>query len=122
MNDDRQPQDGQDGQVLALPHAPDAIELCRSTHRVELTLAGEALLDRARRLLRDLDDAVSATQSVGGELASRAARLLEPVGDLTRGADDLPALRAAYESLHLEQAGAFVRELQQPAEAGLKRS
>jgi monoterpene epsilon-lactone hydrolase len=147
MNDDRQPQDGQDGQVLALPHAPDAIELRhlrafvavadelnfgraasrlylsqpalsrqirtlerlvgtdllrRSTHRVELTLAGEALLDRARRLLRDLDDAVSATQSVGGELASRAARLLEPVGDLTRGADDLPALRAAYESLHAQ--------------------
>src|SRR5262245_5547695 len=36
----------------------------RSTHRVELTLAGEALLDRARRLLQDLDEAVSITQSV----------------------------------------------------------
>ena len=92
------------GKVLALPPAPDAIELrhlrafvavaeelnfgraatrlflsqpalsrqirslerlvgCnllrRSTHRVELTLAGDALLDRARRLLGDLDDAVS---------------------------------------------------------------
>jgi acetyl esterase/lipase len=147
MDEDRHAQDGQDDQVLALPHAPDAIELRhlrafvavadelnfgraasrlylsqpalsrqirtlerlvgtdllrRSTHRVELTLAGEALLDRARRLLHDLDDAVSATQSVGGELASRAARLLEPVGDLTRGADDLPALRAAYESLHAQ--------------------
>ena len=32
--------------------------LRRSTHRVELTLAGDALLDRARRLLTDLDDAV----------------------------------------------------------------
>ena len=147
MDEDRHAQDGQDDQVLALPHAPDAIELRhlrafvavadelnfgraasrlylsqpalsrqirilerlvgtdllrRSTHRVELTLAGEALLDRARRLLHDLDDAVSATQSVGDELASRAARLLEPVGDLTRGADDLPALRAAYESLHAQ--------------------
>ncbi|HEX4815813.1 MAG TPA: LysR family transcriptional regulator, partial [Nonomuraea sp.] len=28
--------------------------LRRSTHRVELTLAGDALLDRARRLLSDL--------------------------------------------------------------------
>ena len=27
MDDDRQAHDGQDGQVLALPHAPDAIEL-----------------------------------------------------------------------------------------------
>ena len=96
------------GKVLALPPAPDAIELrhlrafvavaeelnfgraatrlflsqpalsrqirslerlvgCnllrRSTHRVELTLAGDALLDRARRLLTDLHDAVLATRS-----------------------------------------------------------
>jgi acetyl esterase/lipase len=147
MDHDSHGQDGQDGKVLALPQAPDAIELRhlrafvavadelnfgraasrlylsqpalsrqirtlerlvgtdllrRSTHRVELTLAGEALLDRARRLLRDLDDAVSATQSVGGELASRAARLLEPVGDLTSTTDDLPALRAAYEALHAQ--------------------
>src|SRR5688572_32952593 len=35
--------------------------LRRSTHRVELTLAGDALLDRARRLLTDVDDAVFAT-------------------------------------------------------------
>ena len=102
--------------VLALPQAPDAIELrhlrafvavaddlsfsraaqrlfisqpalsrqirglerlvgCdlfrRSTQRVELTLAGEALLARARALLTDLDDAISVTRSVGGELADR---------------------------------------------------
>src|SRR5918998_2904183 len=48
--------------------------LRRSTHRVELTVAGEALLDRARKLLKDVDEAVSATQSVGGELATRVAR------------------------------------------------
>ena len=144
MDDDR---DGGLGRVLALPQAPDAIELRhlrafvavadelnfgraaqrlylsqpalsrqiralerlvgtdllrRSTHRVELTVAGEALLDRARRILRDLDDAVVATQSVGGELASRAARLLEPVGDRTGAAADLPELRAAYEALHAQ--------------------
>src|ERR1044072_4179951 len=43
--------------------------LRRSTHRVELTRAGDALLDRARKLLADLDEAVAKTQSVGGELA-----------------------------------------------------
>src|SRR5262249_30224700 len=109
--------------VLALPQAPDAIELrhlrafvavaddlsfsraaqrlfisqpalsrqirglerllgCdlfrRSTQRVELTLAGEALLARARTLLADLDDAISVTRSVGGELAGRMALLWEP--------------------------------------------
>src|SRR3954469_3023641 len=35
--------------------------LRRTTHRVELTLAGDALLDRARRLLADVDDAVFPT-------------------------------------------------------------
>src|ERR1700740_1341943 len=48
--------------------------LRRSTHRVELTLAGEALLDRARGLLRDVDEAVSATRSVGGGLVGRLGR------------------------------------------------
>src|SRR5262245_6658550 len=42
--------------------------LQRSTRRVELTLAGEALLERARRLLGDVDDAVRAVQSLGGEI------------------------------------------------------
>ena len=42
--------------------------LRRSTHRVELTLAGEALLDRSHRLLRDVDEAVAAALAVGGEL------------------------------------------------------
>ena len=36
--------------------------LRRSTHRVELTIAGEALLDRARKVLGHVDQAVSATQ------------------------------------------------------------
>ena len=98
-----------DRNVLALPQAPDAIELrhlrafvavaedlsfsraaqrlfitqpalsrqirslerfvgCdlfrRSTQRVDLTLAGESLLARARALLADLDDAISSTRSV----------------------------------------------------------
>ena len=40
--------------------------LRRSTHSVELTIAGEALLDRSRRLLRDVDEAVAAALAVGG--------------------------------------------------------
>ena len=113
-----------DQNVLALPQAPDAIELrhlrsfvavaedlsfsraaqrlfisqpalsrqirslerlvgCdlfrRSTQRVDLTLAGEALLTRAQALLSDLDDAISATRSVGGELEIGRASCRERV-------------------------------------------
>ena len=72
----------------------------RSTHRVELTLAGESLLDRARSLLRDVDDAIAVTQAVGGELVGRGNRMWQPVADATEG--DLEELRAAYEGLHAQ--------------------
>jgi epsilon-lactone hydrolase len=136
-----------DGQVLSLPSAPDAIELRhlrafvavaeelnfgraasrlylsqpalsrqiralerlvgpdllrRSTHRVELTLAGEALLDRARELLRDLDQAISVTRSMGGEHAERMARLWAPADALTAGGGTLSDLRQACEALHAQ--------------------
>src|SRR6478672_5229958 len=131
--------------VLALPQAPDAIELrhlrafvavaddlsfsraaqrlfisqpalsrqirglerlvgCdlfrRSTQRVELTLAGEALLARAQALLADLDDAISVTRSVGGELAGRMALLWEPWARASADVADLDGIRAALEELH----------------------
>src|SRR6201986_2735281 len=131
--------------VLALPQAPDAIELrhlrafvavaddlsfsraaqrlfisqpalsrqirglerlvgCdlfrRSTQRVELTLAGEALLARARTLLADLDDAISVTRSVGGELAGRMAMLWEPWARASADVADLDAIRTTLEELH----------------------
>src|SRR6266567_2568073 len=133
--------------VLALPQAPDAIELrhlrafvavaddlsfsraaqrlfisqpalsrqirglerlvgCdlfrRSTQRVELTLAGEALLARARALLADLDDAISVTRSVGGELAGRMALLWEPWARASADVADLDGIRAALEELHVQ--------------------
>jgi len=136
-----------DGKVLSLPSAPDAIELRhlrafvavaeelnfgraaarlylsqpalsrqiralerligpdllrRSTHRVELTLAGEALLDRARDLLRGLDHAISATRSMGGEHAERMARLWAPSDALTAGGASLQELRAVTEELHAQ--------------------
>ena len=70
----------------------------RSTHRVELTLAGEALLERVRQLLLDLDDAVAATRSMGGELAGRIARLWEG-SPLVAADPDIQELRTGYEAL-----------------------
>jgi epsilon-lactone hydrolase len=72
----------------------------RSTQRVELTLAGESLLARARTLLADLDDAISVTRSVGGELAGRMALLWEPWARELAGDADLDGIRAAMEELH----------------------
>ncbi len=72
----------------------------RSTQRVELTLAGEALLARARTLLADLDDAISVTRSVGGELAGRMALLWEPWARASADVADLDGIRAALEELH----------------------
>ncbi|RZS43808.1 acetyl esterase/lipase [Herbihabitans rhizosphaerae] len=74
--------------------------LRRSTHRVELTLAGDALLDRARRLLTDLDDAISATQSIGGEFAERAARAWQSVRDLTDDGTEIEQFRGAVEDFN----------------------
>jgi acetyl esterase/lipase len=90
-------------QIRALERLVGCELLRRSTHQVALTLAGKALLDRARRLLRDLDDAVSATQSIGGELASRMARLWNPFDGLLATDDaDLQDLRTAFEALHAQ--------------------
>jgi monoterpene epsilon-lactone hydrolase len=76
--------------------------LKRSTHQVELTVAGEALLERSRKLLSDVDEAVSAALAVGGEHLARIARLLDPArGLITEQAmgNDLQDVREAFESL-----------------------
>jgi acetyl esterase/lipase len=87
-------------QIRSLERLVGCDLLRRSTHRVELTLAGDALLDRARRLLADVDDAIFATRSVGGELERKLAAAWEPVHDLTAASPDLQALRDAGEQLH----------------------
>jgi acetyl esterase/lipase len=88
-------------QIRALERLVGCGLLRRSTHRVELTLAGEALLARARGLLSDFDDAVSVTRSVGGELDGRMARQWAPFVDFTSVADrDVEAARAAFELVH----------------------
>ena len=72
-------------QIRALERLLGCELLRRSTHRVELTVAGSALLDRARRLLGDLDEAIATTQSVGGELANRMATMWAPVLEIASG-------------------------------------
>jgi epsilon-lactone hydrolase len=89
-------------QVRALERLVGCELLRRTTHRVELTLAGEALLDRARRLIGDLEEAVAATQSVGGELARRVAQLYAPLAELAAADADIDQVRAAFETMHAE--------------------
>jgi epsilon-lactone hydrolase len=87
-------------QIRALEQLVGCELLRRSTHRVELTLAGEALLDRSRRLLADVDHAVAETLAVGGELVGRIARMLEPMEGLVT--DDLVATRESFEALNAQ--------------------
>jgi epsilon-lactone hydrolase len=86
-------------QIRALERLLGCELLQRSTHGVELTLAGEALLDRARTVLRDVDAAVQMTQSVGGELIGRVARLWEPVVDVVSSEASIDEMRAAWEEM-----------------------
>ncbi|MFG1819389.1 alpha/beta hydrolase fold domain-containing protein [Kribbella sp. NPDC049174] len=85
-------------QIRALERLLGCDLLRRSTHRVELTLAGEAFLDRARTLLGDLDSAIATTRSVGGELINRVNRVWAPLAD--EGFEgELGRMRAAYEGM-----------------------
>jgi acetyl esterase/lipase len=85
-------------QIRALERVLGCELLRRTTHRVELTVAGSALLDRARRLLGDLDEAIATTQAVGGELANRMATMWAPVVELAAADPDIEAMRTAYET------------------------
>ncbi|WP_206184980.1 alpha/beta hydrolase fold domain-containing protein [Thermoactinospora rubra] len=88
-------------QIRALERLVGCELLRRSTHRVELTPAGEALLDRARRILADVDDAVAVTRAVGGEVAGRIARLMEPMTTMA-GSAELQELRDVNEAVLAE--------------------
>ncbi|GAA0946463.1 alpha/beta hydrolase fold domain-containing protein [Virgisporangium aurantiacum] len=70
----------------------------RSTHQVELTLAGEALLDSAHQVLATLERGIAATRAVGGQLDARMSGLWEPVVD-ARGLGDISAQRLALEAM-----------------------
>jgi epsilon-lactone hydrolase len=73
--------------------------LRRSTHNVELTIAGEALLERARGILRGVDEAVMATLAAGGETLARVMKLWEPMVGLLDSEDTLEEARAAGEEM-----------------------
>jgi epsilon-lactone hydrolase len=73
--------------------------LRRSTHSVELTIAGEALLECAREILRGVDEAVVATLAAGGETLARIAKLWEPMVGLLDSEETLEEVRAAGEEL-----------------------
>jgi epsilon-lactone hydrolase len=86
-------------QIRTLEQLLGCTLLRRSTHRVELTVAGEALLDRVRPLLREVDKTVSTVQSLGGELVERVARLWEPLAEAVAADADLAEQRMAYERM-----------------------
>ena len=73
--------------------------LRRSTHRVELTLAGEALLERTHACSRASTRPSPTTQSVGGELAFRLAQYWAPVFATAEPGISLADRRAAIEGL-----------------------
>jgi epsilon-lactone hydrolase len=89
-------------QIRALEQLVGCQLFRRSTHRVELTLAGDSLLDRARRVLADVDEAISITQSVGDELEGRGARMWQTMAELAAANAGIDQLREAYEALHAE--------------------
>jgi acetyl esterase/lipase len=89
-------------QIRALEQFVGCELLRRSTHRVELTIAGEALLDRARQLLLDVDEAVAEALAVGGELLGRAIKLLEPLSGLVAQEAGLHEARETFERLQAE--------------------
>jgi monoterpene epsilon-lactone hydrolase len=84
-------------QIRTLERVVGCDLLRRSTHRVELTLAGEALLDRARGVLAALDEAVSAAQSVGGEMIARIMSLWAPMIAVATADASIQAMREVFE-------------------------
>jgi acetyl esterase/lipase len=87
-------------QIRALEQFVGCELLRRSTHEVSLTIAGEALLHRARPLLGDVDAAVAATRAVGGEHLGRIARIWAPLEDAVGGS--IEEFRAAVDDVNAQ--------------------
>ncbi|MFI6300109.1 alpha/beta hydrolase fold domain-containing protein [Nonomuraea sp. NPDC050790] len=88
-------------QIRALERLIGYELLRRTTHRVELTSAGTALLERARAVLADVDVAVAAARAAGDDMAGRIARLMDPRHAIV-GTAHRQELREAFESLLAE--------------------
>ena len=82
-------------QIRALERLVGCELLRRSTHRVELTVAGSALLDRARRLLGDLILTRALGHKVAAALGDRNALFLVNHGIVTVGPDVPTAVLSA---------------------------
>jgi epsilon-lactone hydrolase len=90
-------------QIRALERLIGCALLRRTTRRVELTLAGEALREQATRMLEDLDGMVATVRAVGDDLTARMAALWAPVGELDPTArDGLREFRESFEALHAQ--------------------
>jgi epsilon-lactone hydrolase len=88
-------------QIRGLERAIGCDLFRRTTHLVELTLAGEALLEHGRSVLAAMDGAVSRAREVAGELTGRADRLWEPVVGAAEG-NDINRMRVEFEQLHAQ--------------------
>jgi epsilon-lactone hydrolase len=86
-------------QIRALEKLVGCELLRRNTRNVELTPAGEALLDSARQLLAGLDEALTAARALGGELNARMGRIWAPVQALYDSHADLDDIRSEYEKM-----------------------
>lgn len=78
--------------------------LNRTTRRVALTTIGEAYLDRARRILAELDDADAQVASSGKRPVGCLRVLCPPAFATHQLARHLPRFRARYPQLGLEMA------------------
>jgi acetyl esterase/lipase len=87
-------------QIRALERLIGVELLRRSTHQVELTAAGEALLSRARPMLGDLDEAVATTRTAAGANQQRLERLTQAVID--KMLEGLDPFREAFEAMNAQ--------------------
>jgi hypothetical protein len=90
------------GQHLVGPGGEERDQCDRQLHQVELMPGGQALLEPARQLLRDLAAAVGAARSASGELAATLHKQLGTITDLTAADAALRELHGAYEALHAQ--------------------
>ncbi|WP_320670105.1 LysR family transcriptional regulator [Patulibacter defluvii] len=85
-------------QIRRLEDAVGVALVDRSTHRVALTAAGQALLARARTVLAEVDAARAELADLAGVRAGRLTVGITP----TPGPLDLPGLLAAFHAAHPE--------------------
>ena len=92
---------GGTGHGTTRPHRLAAIADPRQQRGVNL-IGLLPLAEAWAGILRGVDEAVSVTQSVGGELVGRSMGMWKALADLSEAGADVHALRDAYEALHAQ--------------------